>query len=133
MMRARWLLALVAAAAYGCRSAEGPVAGELAVRLATTRSGDRAILLRVVGRQHGVRAPSASTYRVVSDTSAAGDTTWIAVITPQGSALVSGDVARLAVPDTRRVADYVVSLTDVALYNYLVGDTTGIVLSVVKP
>jgi len=133
MRRALTYLAFVAAAMYGCGNADGPVAGQLAVRLATTRSGDRAILLRVVGRQRAVTAPSGSTYRVVSDTSAAGDTTWIAVIAQQGNALVSGELARLTVPDTRTAANYVVSLTDIALYNYTVGDTAGIALSVVRP
>jgi len=133
MRRALRSLAFVVAAIYGCGNADGPVSGQLAVRLATTRSGDRAILLRVVGPQQGVTAPSGSTYRVVSDTSAAGDTTWIAVVAPQGSALISGELARLTVPDPRRVVNYVVSLTDVALYNYTVVDTAGITLSVVKP
>jgi type IV pilus biogenesis protein CpaD/CtpE len=130
--RAPALLVLATAALVGC-SDQGPVAGELSVRLATPRSTDRAVLLSVVGRQHGVTAGTGSSYRVVSDTSATGDTVWIAVIAPQGSGLAAGEIARLVVPDTRRAGAYRAVLTDVAAADYSVGDTAGVSLSVVKP
>jgi len=130
--RALAVLALAAAVAIGC-SDQGPVAGDLSVRLATARTGIRAILLRVVGLQHGVTPASGTTYRVLSDTSAAGDTSWIAVIAPQGSALVAGEIARLTVPDTRKAGDYLASLTEVAASDYSVGDLSGVTLAVVKP
>jgi hypothetical protein len=130
--RAFAVLALAAAAAVGC-SDQGPLAGDLSVRLATSRTGIRAVLFRVVGRQHGVTAGIGSAYRVLSDTSAAGDTSWIAVIAPQGSTLAAGEIARLAVPDTRNVGGYRTALTDVAASDYSVGDIAGITLTVVKP
>lgn len=133
MRRALGVLALAAAAAIGCSGNEGPIAGELSVRLTTPRSTDRAILFRVVGAQHGVTAPSGSNYRVISDTSVAGDTSWIAVIAPQGSGIAAGEIARLAVPDVRKAGSYQTALTDVAAADYSVGVIAGITLTVVKP
>ena len=133
MRRVPVLLALATAAAFGCSGDQGPVAGELAVRLATSRSTDRAVLFRVVGPQHGVTAGAGTSYRVVADSSAVGDTTWVAVIAPQGSGLAAGEIARLAVPDTRKSGAYAVVLTDVAAANYAVGGTAGVSLTVVKP
>jgi len=133
--RALGMLTLAAAltAGWGGCSDQGPTAGELSVRLTSSRSGDRAILFRVVGAQHGVTAGTGTSYRVISDTSAAGDTSWIAVLTPQGTSLAAGEIARLAVPDTRRAGSYVISVTDIAAYDYSVGDIAGASLLVVKP
>lgn len=133
MRRALGVLVLATAAAFGCKGNEGPVAGELSVRLATPRNSDRAMLFRVVGSQHGVTPPSGSSYRVLVDTSDVGDTSWIAVIAPQGSGLAAGEIARLAVLDTRKAADYVIALTDVAAADYSVGNISGIALTVVRP
>lgn len=133
MRRALGVLALAAVAAWGCSGDQGPVAGELSVRLATPRTGDRAILFLVVGAQHGVTAPSGSSYRVLVDTSAVGDTAWIAVLAPQGTGLAAGEIARLTVTDTRKAADYRISLTDLAAADYSVGIISGAALSVVKP
>lgn len=133
MRRLLGVLTLAAAAASGCHGDQGPVAGELSVRLATTRIGDRAILLRVIGPQHGVTAGTGTTYRVLSDTSAVGDTSWIAVIAPQGSGITAGELARLAVADVRKAADYQIALTDVAAADYSVGNLAGITLTVVRP
>ena len=124
---------LLAAAAAGCGGNEGPVAGELAVRLITPRGTDRAVLFRVVGPQHGVTAPAGSTYRVFSDTSAIGDTTWVTVIAPASGGLKAGEIARFAVADVRKAGDYRAALSDVAAANYAVGDTAGVSLAVVRP
>jgi hypothetical protein len=131
--RASALLALAAAAVLGCSGDQGPVAGELSVRLATPRGTDRAVLFRVVGLQHAVTAGAGTSYRVLSDTSASGDTAWIAVIASQGSALAAGEIARLAVADVRKAGDYRVVLSDVAAADYSVGDTVGVSLTVVRP
>ncbi len=133
MRRALAVMAIVAAAAAAGCGDQGPVSGDLSVRLTTSRSGDRAILFRVIGPQHGVTAGTGTGYRVVSDTSAAGDTSWIAVISPPGTGLVAGEIARLAVPDTRRAGSYEISLTDIAAADYSVGSIAGVALAVVKP
>lgn len=132
MRRILGVLVLVAAAAAGC-SDQGPVAGELSVRLATSRAGDRAVLFRVVGPQHGVTAGTGSSYRVLSDSSATGDTAWVAVIAPQGTGLAAGEIARIRVPDTRKAGSYQVSLTEAAAADYSVGVFSAITLTVVKP
>jgi hypothetical protein len=126
------VLVLAAAAAFGCKD-QGPVAGELSVRLSTPRFNDRAILFRVVGRQHGVAATTGMNYRVLSDTSAAGDTTWIAVIALQGSYLASGEIARLAVPDVRKAGDYTAVVSDLASSTYAALDVTTVSVTFVKP
>lgn len=133
MKRALGVLAVAAAAVFGCKGDQGPVAGELSVRLATPRNTDRAILFRVIGLQRGVTAGTGTTYRVLSDTSAAGDTSWIAVITPQGTGLAAGEIARLAVADVGKAGDYRIVVSDVAAADYSVGDTSGVSLSVVRP
>ncbi len=125
------LLLLVAALA-AC-SHDGPVAGELAVRLASPRNTDRAILFRVVGAQHGVTPGTSTTYRVFSDTSSAGDTSWIAVVAPAGQAVVPGEIARLAVPDVRKAGDYKAAVLQVATASLAASDSVGVLLSIVKP
>ncbi|MGD0991954.1 MAG: hypothetical protein ABR998_05755 [Gemmatimonadales bacterium] len=125
------VLALAAAVA-GC-SDQGPVAGELSVRLTTSRTTDRAVLFKVVGKLHGVTAGTGASYRIISDTSATGDTAWVAVITPQGTGLAPGEIARITVPDTRVAGSYQISLTEVAASDYSVGTFSGITLTVVKP
>lgn len=132
MRRIVGVLALAAAAAAGC-SDQGPVAGELSVRLTTSRTTDRAVLFEVVGKLHGVTTGTGSSYRVLSDTSATGDTAWVAVIAPQGSGLAPGEIARITVPDTRRAGSYLISLTEAAASDFSVGAFSGITLTVVKP
>lgn len=127
------VLALAAGAAVGCKGNEGPVAGELSVRLTTPRSTDRAILFVVVGAQHGVSVATGSTYTVFADTSAVGDTTHIVVVAALGSGLVTGEIARLAVADTRQAGKYVIRINDVASATLALGDSAGVSLSVVKP
>jgi hypothetical protein len=109
------------------------VAGELAIRLATPRATDRAIAFFVVGRQHGVTAPSTSINRLFSSSSAAGDTTWITIVAPKTGGLAAGEVARIAVDDTRRAGSYLIRLSDVAAADYSVGDTVGVSLRAVRP
>jgi len=127
-------LALVVAAwAAACGGDQGPVAGELSIRLATLRSTDRAIAFAVVGPQHGATAAAGSSYRLFSSSSSVGDTTWITIVAPKPGALVAGEVARIAVDDTRRFGSYLIRLSDVAAADYSVGDTAGVSLRVVKP
>jgi hypothetical protein len=131
MTRVLVVLGIAALAVAACKGNEGPVAGELSVRLGTPRGTDRAILFRVIGPRHAVTA--ATGYQLVVDTSAAGDTAWIAVIAPVGTGLKAGEIARLAVADTRKAGDYKSAISDVAAPNYTVGDTAGVSLTVVKP
>ena len=133
MRRAVGVVALVAAVVAACSGDQGPVAGDLSVRLATARTTDRAVLFRIVGPRHGVTAGTGTGYRVITDTSAAGDTVWVAVIAPQGSGLAAGEIARLAVPDTRKAGAYHAELSDVAAADYAAADSTELSLTVVKP
>jgi type IV pilus biogenesis protein CpaD/CtpE len=127
------LAALALAAAAGCKGNEGPVAGELSVRIVMPRTTDRAILFTVVGAQHGVKAPSGLPYTVFADTSAVGDTTHVVVVAAQGNGLVPGEIARIVVADTRQAGRYTTRIIDVTSATLSVGDTAGVSLTVVKP
>jgi type IV pilus biogenesis protein CpaD/CtpE len=133
----RWLaLAVVVAATgggAGCRGEQGPVAGELAVRIATPRSGDRAIVFVVTGKLHGVTAPPSSAYRVFADTSANGDTAHVVVVAASGSGVVAGEIARIRVDDVRKATGYLARVIDMAAASYGNGDTSGVSLTVVRP
>lgn len=133
MRRALVSIAVAAAGWAAACGEQGPVAGELAIRLTTPRATDRAIAFTVVGLQHGVAVPAGSGYRLFARGSATGDTTWITIVTPAGSGLAAGVLARIAVDDTRRAGSYVVTLGDVAAADYSVGDSVGVSLRVVKP
>ncbi len=128
------LLALLCggAAAAGCSSSEGPVAGELELRYTTPNLDDRAILLRLAGKQTAVTAPSGSGYRILL-APGTGDTVRVLVIAPQGSHLVPGALARVAVPDTRQSGSYSAIPLDAASTSYVQRATSGYLLSVVKP
>jgi hypothetical protein len=128
-----WHVLALAAGAAACSGEQGPVAGELSIRLATPRATDRAIAFVVVGPQHGVTAASGSSYRLFTSTSTAGDTTWFTVVAPKTGGLAAGEVARIAVDDTRRAGSYVITLRDVAAADYSVNDTVGVSLKVAKP
>ena len=132
-MRRALALACLAAAAAGCRGDQGPTAGELAVRLATARPGDRAIVFRVTGPLHAVTLPAGSAYRLFADTSANGDTAQVVVVAAAGTGLAAGEVARIRVDDTRKAASYAVKVLDVATNAYANGDSAGVVLGVVRP
>ena len=127
----RLLLGLVLAAA-ACSGEQGPVAGELSIRVATPRASDRALLFVVTGRQTGVTAAPGSGYLVFA-AAGAGDTTRIVVAAPAGRGIAAGEVARIAVADVRQAGSYAVRLADVAAATYAVGDTAGVSLTVVKP
>lgn len=127
------LAATLLATAAGCSGDQGPVAGELSVRLATPRSSDRAILFTVLGRASEVTAAAGRGYAVFTATSAGGDSTSVVVAAPAGGGLAAGELARVAVPDVRKVAAYAVRLVDVAAGTYADGDTAGVSLSIVRP
>ena len=128
------LLVLAAAAAFaaGCRSDQGPVSGELSVRLTTPRATDRGILFAVVGPTSAATAPAGSGYRVFSQ-AAGGDTTRVVVVAPVGAGLAAGDLAHLAVSDTRQFRSYAARVIALAAPSYALADTTGVSLSVVRP
>jgi hypothetical protein len=133
MRRALALAACVVVAGAGCRGEQGPVAGELSVRLAAARPGDRAIFFRVVGRLHAVTLAPGSGYRVFADTSANGDTAHVVVVAPGGSGLAAGELARIRVDDTRKVSSYTARVLDVAATSYANRDSAGVTLTVVRP
>jgi hypothetical protein len=133
-MNARILvLALLgAAAAAGCSSTEGPVAGELEVRLTTPNTDDRAVLLLLKGAQTAVTAPSGSGYRILTSVWGS-DSLRVLVIAPQGAHLAAGALARVAVPDTRQASSYTARALDVASTLYAQRLLTGYQLTVVQP
>jgi hypothetical protein len=116
----------------GCSSTEAPVAGVLEVRLASPNPDDRAVLLRLAGKQSAVTAPSGSSYRVLA-APGLGDTVKLLVIAPQGAHLAAGALVRVTVPDVRQAGSYSARLLDVASTAYAKRPTTGYVLAVVKP
>jgi hypothetical protein len=131
--RAVWIgTALLGLAAAGC-SNEGPRAGQLAVRLATPRTGDRAVQFTVIGRQTAVSAPSGTAYQVFSTLSVDGDTSHVVVVAPIGSGVAAGPVALISVPDLSKIGSYVGKLVDVADAAYAVDDTAGVSLSFGHP
>ncbi len=116
----------------GCSSSEGPVAGELEVRLTTPNVDDRAVLLRLAGRQSAVTAPAGSANRVLV-APGLGDTVRVLVLAPQGSHLAAGPLVRVMVPDVRQTGAYAARVLDVASTGYAKRATTGYLLTVVKP
>ena len=80
-----------------------------------------------------VNAPSGSSYRVFADTSADGDTACAVVVAPVGGGIAAGELARIRVNDVRKVASYTARVADAATAAYIVGDTAGVTLTVVKP
>lgn len=133
-MRRAWLVlaAALALAGRGCGDGTGPVSGELVVRLTTPSSDDRAILLRLSGSQTAIRAAPGRGYAVYSS-SAVADTTVIAVVAPQGSALAAGELLRVSVPDTRKAGSYAAIPTQVAGADYQLRDAGQYSLVVAKP
>lgn len=130
---AAWVGAgLLGALAMGCVD-QGPRSGELAVRLATPRNGDRAVLFTVVGRQTAVTAPPGTSYQVFSTISADGDTSHVVVVAPAGSGVAPGTIALIAVPDLSKTVSYVGTVQDVATATYAVDDTAGVSLSFRHP
>ena len=126
------LALLCGALAAGCGGSEGPVAGELEVRLATPNTDDRAVLFLLRGAQTAVTAPSGSNYRILK-APLGTDTLRVLVVAPQGGHLTAGALVRVAVPDTRQAASYVVRPLDVATAAYAQRSVTGYLLTVVQP
>jgi len=125
------IVLLAGLAAAGCGN-EGPVAGELEVRLASPNSDDRAVLFRLIGEQTALSAPSGSGYRVFHG-APAGDTVRVVVMAPQGGHLAAGPLVRVAVPDTRAAAAYRAVVQQVASTAYVPRPTTVYALTVVQP
>ncbi len=124
---------LLVALAAGCNGDQGPRGGELAVRLATPRTTDRAVQLTVIGPQTGVAVPPGSSYQVFYVLSADGDTSRIVVVAPAGMGVVAGNIALIAVPDLGKAGSYVARVVDVATAGYEVDDTAGVALSLTRP
>lgn len=105
------LAALLFAAACGSSSggSSGPTAGTLFITYATPNSDDGALLLKVTGA--AVSSVTAdTTLKAYSRISADGDTLMLVV----AGAVHNGVVARISVPDTRAVANYVGTVLQVA-------------------
>ena len=132
-MRRALAFAAAAVLAAGCRGEQGPVSGELSVRLTTSHVGDRAIQFVVIGAAQAATAPTGSGYQVFSDAPAGTDTTHVVVVAPPATGLIAGDIARIAVNDTRRVRSYAARVIAVAVPDYGPGNTTGVSLAVVRP
>jgi hypothetical protein len=129
------LALLSGALAVGCSSTEGPVAGELEVRLTSSNVDDRAVLFMLRGTQTAVTAPSGSGYRVLQSPLRI-DTLRVLVIAPQGGHLTAGVLVRVAVPDTRQAASYSAVALDIASTTYAsrgMPPFAGYQLSVVAP
>jgi hypothetical protein len=120
------------ALAAGCGGSEGPVAGELEVRLASPNTDDRAVLFLLRGAQTAVTAPSGSNYRILKAPLGL-DTLRVMVIAPQGGHLTAGALVRVAVPDTRQSASYTARPLDAASTAYAQRVVTGYQLTVVQP
>ena len=121
-----------AALAAGCGSTEGPVAGELEVRLTTPNTDDRAVLFLLKGAQTAVTAATGSSYRILKAPFGT-DTLRVLVIAPVGGHLAAGALVRIAVPDTRQAASYVARPLDVASTAYAKRPVTGYLLTVAQP
>lgn len=135
MTRRTLAVALLAGlAAAGCGGNEGPIAGELEVRLVTPNTDDRAILFRLIGAQTALTAPSGSGYRVFHGAPAlTGDTVRVLVVAPQSTRIAAGTILRISVPDTRKAATYAALAQEVASTAYASRGSTGYVLTVVAP
>lgn len=122
------------ALAAGCGGSEGPVAGELEVRLASPNTDDRAVLFLLRGAQTAVTAPAGSNYRILKAPRGI-DTLRVMVIAPQGGHLTPGTLVRIAVPDTRQAASYSAVPLEVATTAYATRNIplTGFQLTVVQP
>ena len=132
-MRRAALLLAAAALAAGCEGQQGPVAGELAVRLVAPRASDRGIQLIVTGRVRRHATPPGSAYLVFGDTSSNGDTARVVVVAPAGTGFTAGELVRVLVDDTRQVRHYAARAIALATASYQQGDTSGVSLTVVRP
>jgi hypothetical protein len=123
-------LGIVALLAAGCSDSSGPVAGDLLVSLAGAPPA-RAVSFRLVGPRTAVGAPSGASY-LVYPARLQADTMDVVVVATQGATLSTGPIARVAVPDVRRVHAYVAIVVEVAGPTYALQDPTQFTLSVVR-
>ena len=133
MRRGLALALVIAAAGMGCRGEQGPVGGDLSVRLVSPRNTDRGVGLLVTGRVLAASAPAGSSYRVFADTSDNGDTARVVIVAPQGGSVAAGEIARLQVRDTRKYRDYAARVVALAAPTYELSDTTGVSVTIAKP
>lgn len=124
-------LVLGALLAAGCSEPSGPVAGDLVVSLVGAAKA-RAVSFRLVGPRTAVGAPSGASYLVYPSRLQA-DTMDVVVVATQGATLSAGPIARVAVPDVRRVGAYVAIVGEVAGPTYALQNPSQFTLSVVRP
>lgn len=131
MKRLARVLGAAAVLALGCSEPSGPVAGDLIVSLAGALQA-RAVKFRLVGPRTAVGAPGGTTYRVYAAQPLA-DTMHVIVVAPPGTTLGPGPIARVSVPDVRRVDAYVAIVGEVAGPTYALQNPTQFTLTVVRP
>ncbi len=131
MKRLARVLGVAAVLALGCSEPSGPVAGDLVVSLAGSGPA-RAVRFRLVGTRTAVGAPGGTSYRVYAANLLA-DTMHVIVVAPPGTTLATGPIARVAVPDVRRVGAYVAIVDEVAGPTYALQNPTLFTLTVVRP
>lgn len=130
MKRLARVLGVAAVLALGCSEPSGPVAGDLIVSL-TGALQARAVKFRLVGPRTAV-GPSGTGYRVYAANLLA-DTMYVIVVAPLGTTLGPGPIARVSVPDVRRVGAYVAIVDEVAGPTYALQNPTLFTLTVVRP
>jgi hypothetical protein len=109
--------------------ADGPVSGELEVRLSGPQQV-RAVVFNLTGERSAVTAaPGLRAYVAgLQD-----DTARVVVVAPAGQTLPTGAIARVAVPDLRRAGTYAASVTEVAGPDYGLQNPSLYTLTVVRP
>jgi hypothetical protein len=132
MSVSRYAAAALFAGLAAC-SDNGPTAGDLSVQLASPNTGlERAILVSVKGRVTDVTAPAGAAYGIAFHLFA-GDSARVTVIAPAGQFLAAGGLVRIRVNDVGKAASFSARVLDVIAADYVPLDTTGYVLSVIKP
>ncbi len=128
----RYAAAALLAGLAAC-SDSGPTAGDLSVRLTSPNTGlERAMLVSVKGRVSAVTVPAGATYAIVFHLFA-GDSAHVTLIAPAGQTLPTGSLVRIRVSDVSKAASFSARVLDVIAADYTPLDTTGYVLSVIKP
>jgi hypothetical protein len=94
----------------------GPVSGVAAVRL-DGAVPVRSAVFRLVGAQRAVR-PGPGTSFTVFSAAGGGDTLLVVVVAPVGHTLGEGALVSVQVPDVRRLAQYRLTLLQVASADY---------------
>lgn len=133
MRMKRYAAVALLAGFAACSSDSGPTAGDLSVQLASPNPGlERAILVSVQGKVSNVTAPAGAAYAIAFHLFP-GDSAHVTVIAPLGQALPGGALLRIRVDDVGKVASFSARVLDVIAADYTPLDTTGYVLSVIKP